>query len=212
MRIETADFIRSASRRDQFPRDGLPEIAFVGRSNVGKSSLMNRLLRRRGLARTSGSPGRTRAVNFFLVNRRFYFVDLPGYGFARASRAERRRWAELIEEYFEHAPGAAAPAAGRLLVQLVDGKVGATALDRQALEYFHSLDLEPLMVATKIDKVPRSRRLRQMRQIRQALEMAEGVDLVAFSAVTGDGVRQLWKGISAYLAQRQEKLQPVRVS
>ena len=148
VRIDTADFIRSASRRDQFPRDGLPEVAFVGRSNVGKSSLMNRLLRRRGLARTSGSPGRTRAVNFFLVNRRFYFVDLPGYGFARASRAERRRWAELIEEYFDHASSAtassatassatassAAPKDGRLLVQLVDGKVGATALARQALE------------------------------------------------------------------------------
>ena len=208
MKIETAEFIRSANRRDQFPRDGLPEIAFVGRSNVGKSSLMNRLLRRRGLARTSGSPGRTRAVNYFLVNRRFYFVDLPGYGFARAPRSERQRWAELMAEYFEHQ----AAAGGRLLVQLVDGKVGATPLDLQASEYFRDLGLAPLTVATKIDKVPRSRRPRQLRQIRQILGLPESSELVACSAVCGDGIAQLWKGISVFLGDRQEKPQPVRMT
>lgn len=211
MKIDTAEFIRSASRRDQFPRDGLPEVAFVGRSNVGKSSLMNRLLQRRGLARTSNSPGRTRAVNLFLVNRRFYFVDLPGYGFARAPKSERRRWAELIGEYFEQSPGGEA-AGGRLLIQLVDGKVGATQLDRQALDYFRDLRLEPLMVATKIDKVPRSKRVRSLRAIRQTLELPERGDLVAFSAVSGDGVKELWKGISVFLTDRQEKPQPVRVT
>ncbi len=195
-----AEFIRSASRRDQFPRDGLPEIAFVGRSNVGKSSLLNRLLKRKSLARTSSSPGRTRAVNLFLINRRFYFVDLPGYGYARAARSERRRWAELMAEYFESARDAH-------LIQLIDGKVGATPLDHQALDYFRSLGLEPLIVATKIDKVPRSKRVRSLQAIGRELAAAA---VLPFSAVSGEGVRELWKGISVFLTP--EKPQPVSMS
>ncbi len=201
MKIDTAEFVLSANRRDQFPRDGLPEIAFVGRSNVGKSSLMNRLLRRKGLARTSRAPGRTRAVNYFLINRRFYFVDLPGYGFARAPKAERQRWAELMEDYFGHGPGDA----GRLLLQLVDGKVGATPLDEQAFEYFSSLGLEPLIVATKSDKVPRSRRARGLAAVKEALELTEDSSLIAASAVSGEGVKQVWNEISIFLEHRQEQ-------
>ena len=193
MKIDTAEFILSATRLDQFLRDDLPEIAFVGRSNVGKSSLMNRLLQRKGLARTSRSPGRTRAVNYFRVNRRFYFVDLPGYGFAKVPRAERQSWAELIEDYFRNARGR------RLLVQLVDAKVGATRLDQQAFEYFDSLDLEPLLAATKIDKVPRSRRARALAGIRRALALPDTMDLSAVSAISGEGVRQLWSRISSFL-------------
>ena len=206
MKIDRADFVRSASRKAQFLRDSLPEIAFVGRSNVGKSSLMNRLLQRRGLARTSRSPGRTRLVNYFLINQKFYFVDLPGYGYARASRAERRRWGELMDEYFEH------PHPDRQLILLIDGKVGATALDRQALEYFQSLDLAPLVVATKIDKVPRSRRVRSVAAIRRSLELPEDPAIIPFSAVSGEGVRQLWKGISVFLRLGQEKPQPVEMT
>jgi len=199
--IDTAEFILSANRRDQFPSDGLPEIAFVGRSNVGKSSLMNRLLGRKGLARTSGAPGRTRAVNYFLVNRRCYFVDLPGYGFARAPKAERRRWAELMTAYFQDRQ--ANPS--RLLLQLVDGKVGATALDLQATEYFRSLDLEPVIVATKIDKVSRSKRARSLASIRSALELVADDEPVAASAVSGEGVKRLWNVISALLESGREQ-------
>ena len=108
MKVESAEFIRSAHASGDFVRDGRPEIAFVGRSNVGKSSLMNRLLGRKGLARTSSTPGRTRAVNYFLVNRRFYFVDLPGYGYAKAGKEERREWAALVDGYFRDEPAAAA--------------------------------------------------------------------------------------------------------
>ncbi len=223
--IDTAEFILSANRLDQFPSDRLPEVAFVGRSNVGKSSLMNRLLRRKGLARTSKSPGRTRAVNYFLINRRFYFVDLPGYGFARAPKAERRRWGSLMEDYFRDVsdsqlagdarptlPPLALQGANRLLLQLVDGKVGATALDRQAVEYFRGLGLEPLIVATKIDKVPRSKRSRNLATIRRDLELTEGVEPVAASAASGEGVKQLWNEISILLGHRQEKLQSVRTT
>ncbi len=239
MKIDTAEFILSANRPDQFPRDRMPEIAFVGRSNVGKSSLMNRLLRRKGLARTSKSPGRTRAVNYFLINRRFYFVDLPGYGFARAPKAERRRWGSLMEDYFQdssHAGRAPRPATGgarsslppsvlrgevpfvpvpgarRLLLQLVDSKVGATALDRQAIEYFRSLGLEPVIVATKIDRVPRSKRSRNLASIRRDLELTDGALPLAASAVSGEGVKQIWSGISILLEHSQERLQSVRTT
>ncbi len=204
VKIDTAEFILSANRRDQFPRDLLPEIAFVGRSNVGKSSLMNRLLRRKGLARTSRSPGRTRAVNYFLINRRFYFVDLPGYGFARAPKSERQRWAELMNDYFRE-PSENTATTSRLLLQLVDSKVGATALDVQAAEYFRSLGFEPLIVATKIDKVPRSKRARGLAEVKRSLELADGSAPIAASAVSGEGVNQLWSEISHLVEHRPEK-------
>ncbi len=218
MKIDTAEFVLSASRMNQFVRDGRPEIAFVGRSNVGKSSLMNRILQRKGLARTSRAPGRTRLVNYFIVNQRFYCVDLPGYGFARGPRAERQRWAELMQEYFTWpesgqlaAGGFGAEAAGplRLLVQLVDGKVGATPLDRQALDYFRDLGMEPLVVATKLDKVSRSKRARSLQSIRQSLELPPDLEIVPFSAVSGEGVRQLWKEISVFLRNSSEEPQRV---
>ncbi len=210
MRIDSAEFVLSAAQRAQFVRDGLPEIAFVGRSNVGKSSLMNRLLGRKGLARTSRSPGRTRLVNYFAINRRFYFVDLPGYGFARASKVERQRWAHLMNEYFEGADGESGGAgADRLLIQLIDGKVGATALDLQAFEYFASLDVNLLVVATKIDKVSSSRRSRSLKAIRSSLGLADDLDVVPCSAVSGEGVKQVWQGISVFLGNRHGKPQPV---
>ncbi|MEM6456852.1 MAG: ribosome biogenesis GTP-binding protein YihA/YsxC, partial [Acidobacteriota bacterium] len=190
MNIDTADFLRTAMAAAQFPRDGMPEIAFVGRSNVGKSSLMNRLLNRKGLARTSSTPGRTRAVNYFVVNRRLYFVDLPGYGYAKASKADRRRWAALMEDYLDHARDLA------LFIQLVDSRVGATALDQQAYEFFvHGLERTPLVVATKIDKVPRSKRHRQLRAVREALALDDPDLPLAVSAQNGEGVKHLWNRI-----------------
>lgn len=210
MKVDTAEFERSAQSPAQFMRDGLPEIAFAGRSNVGKSSLMNRLLNRRSLARTSRTPGRTQAVNYFLINRRIRFVDLPGFGFAKASKEARRRWAALMNAYLSRSGG---PAGGPgdlqgvpiLLVQLIDGKVGATDLDVEAHHYFASLDLPSLKVATKIDKVQRGRRARSLEAIRRRLELPAEVELVAFSAVSGEGVGQLWRGITAFLDESREQ-------
>ncbi|MEE8526804.1 MAG: ribosome biogenesis GTP-binding protein YihA/YsxC [Thermoanaerobaculia bacterium] len=198
MKVATAEFLLSAHHCKQFLRDGIPEVAFAGRSNVGKSSLMNRLLNRKGLARTGSTPGRTQAVNYFLINGNLYFVDLPGYGFAKAPRTERRRWAELMNDYFGRPE-----APQTLLLQLVDGKVGATRLDVEALAYFQSLGLEPLIVATKIDKLPRTRRPRSLTSIRERLGCAGGEMIVPFSAVTGEGVQQLWGGISDFLERRR---------
>ena len=202
MKIESADFVLSALRRDQFLRDGRPEVAFVGRSNVGKSSLINRLARKKGLARTGSTPGRTRAVNYFLINRRFYFVDLPGYGFAKASRNERQQWAELMNDYFRAPHSGGMPqklAPGKLLVQLIDSKVGPTPLDLEAQAYFRDLGLETFLVATKIDKVSPSRRHRALKTIRERLELPKTVTLVPFSAISGEGVQELWKGVRSFI-------------
>jgi GTP-binding protein len=129
VKIETAEHVEAAHSERQIVRDGLPQVAFVGRSNVGKSSLMNRLLGRKGLARTSSTPGRTRAVHYFLVNRRFYFVDLPGYGYAKVSKSAREEFAQLVDRYFRRTPEPP------LVILIVDAKVGPTPLDVQAREY-----------------------------------------------------------------------------
>lgn len=193
MKIQTARFIQTTVRSEDLLDDGLPEVAFAGRSNVGKSSLLNRLLGRKKLAHISSTPGRTRGLNYYLINSRFYFVDLPGYGYAKVSKTERRSWAKLLEGYLRHASGAGQ------VVQLVDGKVGATALDVQAIEYLDSLGVHPIVVATKVDRVPASRRHAMLRGLREDLGLDEGDPVIAFSARTGEGVKELWKGIEHYL-------------
>jgi len=194
LKIASAEYVRSAHAEDQFVRDGRPEVAFVGRSNVGKSSLMNRLLGRKALARTSSTPGRTRAVNYFLVNDRVWFVDLPGYGFAKAGREDRRQWAELVERYLRHALPRAQ------VVMLVDSKVGATPLDAQALEYLRSFAAPVAVVATKADRVPRGQRARAMADVRAALGLDREDDVpLAVSARTGEGIGGLWKRIEERL-------------
>lgn len=199
MRTQSAEFARSAHAVQDFPRDGLPQVAFVGRSNVGKSSLLNRLLGRKALARVSRTPGRTRGVNFFLVDRRLYFVDLPGYGYARAGKDERRRWADLMETYFT----AATPRPQ--VVQLVDGHVGATDLDRQAHEYLASMGLEVVVAATKIDRVRRHRRPQALAAIAERLELADGASPVAVSARSGEGMTELWRAIVQPLSETQAR-------
>ncbi|MDH3744862.1 MAG: ribosome biogenesis GTP-binding protein YihA/YsxC [Acidobacteriota bacterium] len=198
MKVQTARFIRSAVRSEDFLRDGLPEVAFAGRSNVGKSTLLNRLVGRKGLARISSTPGRTRAINYFLINSRFYFVDLPGYGYAKVSKSERKAWAALMDQYLGRTSGDAK------VFQLVDGKVGATPLDVQATEYLVSLGIVPAVVATKIDKISRNKRPSQLAAIRRELAMAEDASLIAFSALSGEGVREIWKEIESYFEHEQE--------
>ena len=192
MKIETAEFIRSAHGSGDYLRDGRPEIAFVGRSNVGKSSLLNRLLGRKALARTSSTPGRTQAVNYFLVNRRFYFVDLPGYGYAKAGKEERREWAARVEGYFREEPPDA-------VVLLVDGKVGATPLDVQAYEYLSGLGVAMLVAATKVDKVSRGRWAATLKEVRKALGLQEAIPVIPVSAHSGEGIKELWGAIASRL-------------
>jgi GTP-binding protein len=188
-----AEFVRSAHRSEDLLRDGRPELLFVGRSNVGKSSLLNRLLGKKGLARTSSTPGRTRAVNYFLVNDRYYFVDLPGYGYAKAGKQDRREWAEQVDRYLKEALPRAR------VVLLVDGKVGATPLDVEALRYLSSLGAGVTVVATKFDQVSSGRRAKALSAIRSALSLDDKTDLIPVSARSGEGMKELWSTIMLHL-------------
>lgn len=193
MKIETAEHVRAAHGEAQLVRDDRPQIAFVGRSNVGKSSLMNRLAGRKGLARTSSTPGRTRAVYYFLVNRRFYFVDLPGYGYAKVSESARREWGKLVEGYFRRVP------VPPLVVQVVDAKVGATPLDLEARRYLDSLGVPLVVAATKADRLSGGRAAAVPDAVRQSLELGDEVRVVPVSARSGKGINELWKEIESFL-------------
>ncbi|MCH9652074.1 MAG: ribosome biogenesis GTP-binding protein YihA/YsxC [Deltaproteobacteria bacterium] len=193
LKIEAVEFMRSAMSPRDFPRDGLPQVAFVGRSNVGKSSLLNRLLGRKGLARISSTPGRTRAVNLFQVNRNCYFVDLPGYGYAKAGKKDRQAWAELVDDYCQAALSSA------MVVHLVDTKVGATDLDVEAFEYLASFDPRIVVVATKSDRLSRGKVLTALKGINLRLSLQEDEKAIAVSAKTGNGMNELWREIDRYL-------------
>jgi GTP-binding protein len=171
-------------------------VAFVGRSNVGKSSLLNALLRRKGLARTSSTPGRTQTINYFLINDRLWFVDLPGYGYAKTSKENRQAWARTIESYFERA----LPAATAVL--LVDGKIGGTPLDAEAFDYLKGLGSEPLVVATKIDKVPRGKRHATRAALHERVGLPSEQPVFEVSATTGEGIAELLGKIMAGLPGR----------
>jgi len=200
VKIDSAEHVEAAHHAGQFRRDDLPQVAFVGRSNVGKSSLMNRLLGRKKLARTSSRPGRTRAVHYYLIDRRFYFVDLPGYGYAKVSQEERRSWAALVDRYFRQAPSPP------LVVQVVDAKVGATPLDVQASEYLESLAVPDVVAATKVDRLPRSKRQARMADVARTLGFADRSRIIPVSAQSGEGINELWKEITSFLRARPQGL------
>lgn len=185
-----ATFVKSAVDAAGFIRDERSAVAFVGRSNVGKSSLLNKLLGQTGLARVSSWPGRTQAVNYFLLDETVWFVDLPGYGYAKASKDARKQWAALLESYFSEL------GAKTTVVQLVDAVVGATPLDVEAFSYLQPLVARQVLVATKIDKLSRGKRAAAFTAIRQALDLNEDTHLIPFSAHSGEGVRELWREIT----------------
>ena len=187
-KIVSAEFTLSAHRVEQFPGGVLPEAAFLGRSNVGKSSLINALLGRRKLVRTSSRPGCTRAVNFFLVNGRWYFVDLPGFGYAAVSRSLKESWGPLVLDYLGSQPGLAA------VVFLQDGRRQVGPEELFLWEYLTDRGRVVLPVLTKADKLKAGERARQLKQIAASL-VPFGVrpeDLVWFSAKTGEGRDKLW--------------------
>ena len=185
MKVTGARFVGAAATPGSEPPAGPPEVALAGRSNVGKSSLLNALLGRRGLARTSRTPGRTRQLNFFEVNERFRLVDLPGYGFAVGPEADRLAWGPLVEGYLRDRPTL------RGVVVIVEAGRGLEAEEDQLLEYLAALRRPVAVVATKMDK------LRQA-EVRRALDafrhrLGDAVPLVAFSARTGEGRDALWR-------------------
>ena len=195
MKVSHAEFITSAVRPDQYPAGHRPEIAFVGRSNVGKSTLLNILLNRRGLAKTRKKPGKTRLINFFDVNGTVHFVDLPGYGFAKVSKKERLAWERSITEYITGRDPL------RLVMHLVDARHKPNDADRTLLDMLDEARVPALIVATKADKLRARDRLPALRQIRQELELEDDALVVFYSAETREGVRELWEVIDDCLGR-----------
>ena len=194
MRILNAEFIRSCAGPEHFPAGLVPEIAFVGRSNVGKSSLINSLLQRKGLAKVSRTPGKTRTVNLFSVVTddpalsRFVLADLPGYGYAKVSKAERARWAPLIEQYLSGREQL------RAVVLLVESRV-LGAQDGDTIAWLRSIGCDPLVVATKVDKLKPSERVSALRRLREGLGVEDGTVFMVYSSVTGEGRERLWTAL-----------------
>ncbi len=198
MKVVTAEFLKTATRRGEWPADRVPEIAFVGRSNVGKSSMLNALARREGLARVSSTPGRTQALQFFRILRQespaarpraLRFCDLPGYGFAKVSKAERDRWARMIEEYLREREDLLA------VVLIVDARHEPPESDREALAFLAAHGRRVVVAATKIDKLPKARRFGAARTVAAGLGLPME-DVVPFSAVEGPGTDALWSRIA----------------
>ena len=181
MNLQKTEFVKSAAQPNAFPQDGLPQIAFAEKSNVGKSSVLNCVLQRKNFARVGQTPGKTIHINFFKVDSRAYFVDLPGYGYAKVSNSEKERWGKLTESYF------AVPERITLGVMIVDARHRPTALDCVMAELFRSTGRPFLVVANKLDKLKKSEIEPNMACIRQTLELTADVPLLPFSAEKGTG-------------------------
>ena len=188
MNLQNVEFLISAASPKDFPKNRLPEIAFAGKSNVGKSSVINRLLQRKNFARVGEKPGKTIHVNYFTVDKQCYFVDLPGYGFAKVSQAEKDRWGRLMEDYF---------AAGRidLGILIVDARHAPTNNDITMAQWFLQSDCPFVVVANKLDKVKKSELAGNLQVIREDLELPESCPVIPFSAEKGDGRDTLVKYI-----------------
>lgn len=190
--FNNANIALSVGNAKQFPRDPRPEIALSGRSNVGKSSLINTLLGRKSLARVSSAPGKTITINYYDVDKKLYLVDLPGYGFAKRSRESQKSWSTLTEDYFLKNPSFDAI---KLVIQLIDIRTGPTEDDVMMINFMIDADVDFIVVATKTDKLSKS-------QLKAALESLEknffegtGIEIYPFSSVTRDGKEELWSRI-----------------
>lgn len=187
-----AEFVLSAASPEQFIRDGRKQIAFAGRSNVGKSSVINRLLNRKNLAHVGASPGKTTQINYFLIDEKIYLVDLPGYGYAKVSKSERDRWGRLMENYFQTS------GLLDLGVLIVDARHKPTKDDETMCDFFRTSGCPMLVVANKLDKLKRSEIEHNLALIRETLDLDESEVLIPFSAEKGDGKEQLLGQIRAF--------------
>ena len=196
MIIKSTEFIKSAAKPAHYPPADFPEIAFAGRSNVGKSSLINVLVNRKNLVRTSSTPGRTQLINFFAVNGQFSLVDLPGYGYARVPLAVKKEWGPMMETYLSTRPNL------RGVVLIFDIRRTPVVQDRQMIDWLRSYDIPPLLVVTKCDKVSRNERVRQATVIADSLGVERG-ELTFFSTITREGKDEIWTRIERVLFPEQ---------
>lgn len=193
MKVTSAEILISAVTKQQYPEDKLPEIALAGRSNVGKSTFINRMIQRRSLARTSSKPGKTQTLNFYKINDAFYFVDVPGYGYAQVSKKEREKWGGMMEEYFETRDTLS------VVVIVTDSRHKPTDDDIQMYAYLKYIQVPVVIIATKIDKLSRSQRNKQIQQMKRNLNIDPQDHFVPFSGITGEGKDHVWSILKHYI-------------
>ncbi|MDY4561107.1 MAG: ribosome biogenesis GTP-binding protein YihA/YsxC [Peptostreptococcus porci] len=189
MKIRSSEITMSAVNKKQYPSEGVPEIALAGRSNVGKSSVINGLLNRKNFARTSSTPGKTRTINFYLINNEFYFVDLPGYGYARVSKIEKEKWGSIMERYLEDREELCA------ILLLVDVRHEPTADDKMMYDWIKYFGYNCVVVATKADKISRGQYQKHISIIRKKLEMPKEEKVIVTSSSKKIGIDELWDEI-----------------
>lgn len=189
MKIRSSEITMSAVHKSQYPTDGIPEIALAGRSNVGKSSLTNALLNRRNFARTSSTPGKTRTINFYLINKEFFFVDLPGYGYAKVAKSEKEKWGQVMERYLQDRDELCA------IFLLVDIRHEPTADDKMMYDWIKYSGYDCVVVATKADKISRGQYLKHMSIIRKKLQLEKEEKIIPVSSSKKTGIEELWTEI-----------------
>ena len=182
----------------KLPENVLPEIAFAGKSNVGKSSLINGLMNRKSFARISATPGKTQTINFYNINQELYLVDLPGYGYAKVSEQEKQKWGKMIERYLHSSKQL------RAVFLLIDIRHDPSANDRQMYEWIVHNGYDPIIVATKLDKINRSQVQKHLKMIRTGLNIKPGTVVIPFSAVTKQGRDEIWEQMEVLLTDREE--------
>jgi GTP-binding protein len=193
MKVTSSDIVISAVSPAQYPETALPEFALAGRSNVGKSSFINKMLNRKGLARISSKPGKTQTLNFYLINEILHFVDVPGYGYAKVSKTEREAWGKMIETYFTRREQL------RAAVLIVDLRHPPTVDDRMMYGFLKHYEIPCIVVATKADKIPKGKWQKHLKVTKETLELEKGDHLILFSSETGEGKDQAWAALESYM-------------
>jgi GTP-binding protein len=193
MKVVSSDIVISAVKPEQYPETALPEFALAGRSNVGKSSFINKMLNRKGLARISSKPGKTQTLNFFLINEILHFVDVPGYGYAKVSKSERAAWGKMIETYFTTREQL------RAAVLIVDLRHPPTSDDVMMYDFLKHYDIPCIIIATKADKIPRGKWQKHLKVTRETLDLDKNDHIVLFSSETGEGKDQAWAILESYM-------------
>ncbi|USK58995.1 ribosome biogenesis GTP-binding protein YihA/YsxC [Peribacillus asahii] len=193
MKVTSADIVISAVKPDQYPSEPIPEFALAGRSNVGKSSFINKMINRKNLARTSSKPGKTQTLNFYLINDALHFVDVPGYGYAKVSKSERAAWGKMIETYFTSREQL------RAAILIVDLRHPPTKDDISMYEFLKHYELPCIVIATKADKIPKGKWQKHLKITRETLGLAKEDELMLFSSETGEGKEKIWGLLKKYM-------------
>lgn len=198
MKVTSAEIVISAVRHEQYPDDGLPHIALAGRSNVGKSSFINKMINRKALARTSSKPGKTQTLNFYLINEMLYFVDVPGYGYAKVSKSEREAWGKMIETYMTKSENL------KVVLLIVDLRHPPSKDDVMMYEFLKHYEIPTIVIATKADKIPKGKWQKHIKDVKETLQLEKTDPLVLFSSETGQGKDEAWSTLFKYVNKESD--------